>query len=116
MRRGSTYVAESRDPFSSKAPDFQPASPQFRLQHQVVLHEHVNELLREVLQNVRIAVGNMGDEVNEIPKRNNTGIRSGRGRGHEDFAVGFILVVLSAEIFNIRPEQRKATLVLTSIT
>jgi hypothetical protein len=73
----------------------------------VVLHEHVDELLREILTDVRVTVCDMGNKINKIPQRDQTGIGSGCGRRHENLAVRFILVVLGAEIFNIRPEQRK---------
>jgi Txe/YoeB family toxin of Txe-Axe toxin-antitoxin module len=36
-------------------------TPQLCLQHQVMLHEHVNELLREILTDPWVTVGHMGN-------------------------------------------------------
>lgn len=40
--------------------------PQFRLQHQVVLHQHVDELLRIVLQDVGVTLGDMRNKINQV--------------------------------------------------
>lgn len=69
-----------------------------------MLHQHVDKLLGEVLQNLWIAVGNVGNEINQIAQRNDTRVRSRRGRRHENFSMRFILVVLGAKILNVRPE------------
>lgn len=74
---------------------------QLRLQHQVVLHKHIDELLREVLQDLRVSVGNVRNEVNQLAQRDNASVRRGRRRSHENFAVRLILIVLSAEILNV---------------
>jgi hypothetical protein len=74
---------------------------QLWLQHQVVLHQHIDELLREVLQDLRVSVGNMRDEVNQLSQRDNSSVCRGRRRGHENFAVRLILVELRAEILNV---------------
>lgn len=69
----------------------------------MVLHQHVDELLGKVLQDVRVAIGDVRNEIDQVSQRDNTGIRSRRGRRHENFAMRFILVVLSAKIFNVGP-------------
>jgi phenylacetate-coenzyme A ligase PaaK-like adenylate-forming protein len=50
----------------------------------------------------------MRDEINQFPQRDNAGIRGGRRRGHENFAMRLILVVLGAEILDIRPKHSRA--------
>ena len=70
----------------------------------MMLREHINELLREVLGDIRVAVGHMGYEINQFPQRDESSVVGRRGRCHENLAVTLILVVLSAEIFDIRSE------------
>lgn len=74
----------------------------------MVLHQEVGELLGELLQDVRVAIGDMRDEVDQVSEGNDTVIRGRSRRGHENFAMRLILVVLGAEIFDVRPEQVKA--------
>lgn len=66
-----------------------------------MLHQHVDELLREILQNLWVAIGNMRDEVNQLAQRDDTSVCSSCRRSHENFAVRLILVVLGAEILNV---------------
>lgn len=70
-----------------------------------MLHQHVNELLRKVLGNIRIAIGHMGYEIDQFPQRNDPSIGGCRWRGHENLAVAFILEVLGAEILDVGSEQ-----------
>lgn len=72
----------------------------------MMLREHVNELLREVFGDIRVAVGHVGYEIDQFPQRDKSSIVGRRGRCHENLAVTLILVVLSAEIFDIRSEAK----------
>lgn len=71
----------------------------------MVLHQHIDELLREVLGDIWVTIGDMRDEINQVAQRDDSGVVGGRGRSHEDFAVALILVVLGAEVFNVGSDQ-----------
>lgn len=72
-----------------------------------MLHQHVNQLLREVLGDIRIAICHMGYEINQFPQRNNPCIGGCCWRGHENLAVAFILEMLGAEILDVGPGKAK---------
>lgn len=71
----------------------------------MVLRQDIDQLLREVLGDGRIAIGDMRNEVDQLSERDDSRIGGGRRRGHENFAVTLILVVLSAEVFNVGPKR-----------
>ena len=76
---------------------------QFRFQNQVMLCQHVDELLWEVLRYIWVAVGHMRNKVDQFPQRNDSSIGGGRGCCHENLAMTLILIVLGAEILDVGP-------------
>lgn len=71
----------------------------------MVLHEHVHQLLWKVFRDVAIAVGHMRDEIDELPERDEAGLRAAGGRSHDDFAMALILIVLREEILHVGPAR-----------
>lgn len=61
--------------------------------------EDMNEIVRETHSERRIAIGNMGNKVDQITERYNAGICRGSGSLQEDLALCFILAVLTCKIF-----------------
>lgn len=66
-----------------------------------MLSEHFNQLLREFFGDIRVAVCDVRNEVDEIAERYYTRFCARRWRRHEDFTVALILVVLGAEVLHI---------------
>lgn len=70
----------------------------------MVLRQDVHELLGKVLGDFGVAVGYVGNEIDQLAQRYDARIVGRRGRRHENFPVTFILIVLSAEVLNVRPK------------
>ena len=79
----------------------------------MVLRQDIDELLGEILRDLRIAVGDMGKEVDQFTKRDQTRLRGRRRRRHENFPVTLILVMLSAEVLNVRSAKQESVKVLS---
>ena len=75
--------------------------PEFWFQIRMMQREDLYELARKVFRDCRVAICYMGDEINQIAKRDYATVRCRRRRRKEYLAVVLVLIVLSTEVFDI---------------